>query len=263
MKPGITAHVMIRDEPLAYYAVMSIYDFVDRILLWDTGTDDPLCLDGLSAVVDGDHAGKIDFRVIKQVNMQGWVHARWFHASEREPGLGVMRQQQIDATDTEFFFLVDGDEVHYKHGASAIRDSVLPNWPEGKLACYLPQRWHSHPNQTHVVGPLQGRIFKTEHVLCRGRFPGEMHCDKSDNSILWGKHPKSFAAQIPQFCHFEMFVKPWRRTMKHIRRFGGQMPEVMQNNPVFLDRFIAARGRGEYMEPPTREYDSTKEEHPQ
>lgn len=239
---GITVHAMICDEPLAYYAVMSVYSLADKILLYDTGTTDPLSRRAIADIILADTREIVDYRLMPRRNMQSWVVKRRWPDSERDAELGALRQVMLDDTDTEFTFLVDGDEVHYNAGVKAIVMDVIPNWPSDKLACYIPQRWHSERTQTHTVGPLQGRIFRTRAVTCRGAFPGEMHCDKSTGEVLWRRHPRSFAAlSVPQFAHFELYVKPWRRTPAHPRRFSGPLPEIMLSNPSYYEELERAR----------------------
>lgn len=237
VRGGLTVQVMIRDEPFAYYAVRSIYDYADVILLYDTGTNDELAKEGIERLLAEDDQNKIRFKLISTRDMQTWVHREV--APDRDKALGAVRQTMIDDTDTEFFMLVDGDEVHYRDGIQRIVKEVIPNWPLDKKVCYIPVRWHSALYETIPVGIYQGRLFRTEDVFSRGAFPGEMHCDKKTGRVMWLRHPDSYTAdEVVPFAHFEAYLKPWRREIKRgRRRFLGCLPEVMQDNDLFIRRW--------------------------
>jgi len=230
---------MIRNEPFAYYAVKSVYDYADAILLYDTGSDDPIALDGVARLIKEDTQGKIKFKPLQIADASQWVATR--RATISAP-LGALRQQQINDTQTEFFLLVDGDEVHYREGIQKIVEEIIPNWPPGKESCYLPVRWHSDLYQfiARKFAPsfLQGRLFHTEGVFVKGAYPTEMHCSKSTGRILWKSCPESFIiTQIPSFVHFEPYLKPRRRTIdRGRRRFRGPLPEVMGDD-TFIKRY--------------------------
>lgn len=91
----ITAQCLVKNEArFVWYAVMSVINHVDKILLWDTGsTDGTLDLIDEIKKVGKD---KISFREYGDVNTETFTK---------------VRQDMLDATQTDWFIVVDGDEI--------------------------------------------------------------------------------------------------------------------------------------------------------
>ena len=145
--PGLTIQTVMRNEPFAYYAIKSVYDYADAILLYDTGTSDQLALDGIARLIKEDVKGKIRFESLPIED------TTWMMTREIINSLGLIRQRQINDTKTEFFLVVDADEVHYREGIRRIVEEILPNWPPNKAICHLPIRWHSQLQE--IIGRIR------------------------------------------------------------------------------------------------------------
>lgn len=99
---SIWAHTMVKNEARwLWYAVKSVVDHVDRILLWDTGSTDGT-LDLCKELVKR-YPEKIDFKqnIIKTASDFPFV-----------------RQKMLDYTESDWFIMLDGDEIWW-------RDSIL------------------------------------------------------------------------------------------------------------------------------------------
>jgi len=86
---------MVKNEArFVWYSVMSVIDYVDRYLLWDTGSTDGT-LEILKHIkkIKGD---KVDFRQIDQSDISDFTRAR---------------REMLTATTTDWFLMVDADEV--------------------------------------------------------------------------------------------------------------------------------------------------------
>lgn len=88
----ITAHCLIRNEEnFIWYALQSVLPYVDKILVWDTGSTDKTV-----EIIKSINSPKIEFE---------------------EKGLAdesrhtALRNEMIKMTDTEWFMILDGDEV--------------------------------------------------------------------------------------------------------------------------------------------------------
>jgi glycosyltransferase involved in cell wall biosynthesis len=91
----ITAHVIVRnDEAFVGYAIRSVIDYVDTVLVFDTGSTD-----GTVAVVrqiQEQHPEKV---VLEEKGVADLAR----HTA--------LRQEMLDRTVTEWFMILDGDEV--------------------------------------------------------------------------------------------------------------------------------------------------------
>ena len=75
---SLTAHIMVRNEPFVWYAVRSVYPYVDKILLWDTGSDDECTRVDICDLVDSDADRKIDVRFVRvDVDETRWNTKDW------------------------------------------------------------------------------------------------------------------------------------------------------------------------------------------
>lgn len=91
----IAAHILIKNEArFVWYAVASVINHVDRILLWDTGSTDgtiEICKE-----LKKTYGEKIDFKSLGEVDINSFSQ---------------VRQKMLDETGEDWFLMVDGDEV--------------------------------------------------------------------------------------------------------------------------------------------------------
>jgi len=89
---SITAHVMVKnEEQWIWYALRSILDFMDQILIFDTGSTDRTV-----KIIRTIKSPKIIFEEKGEVNAAS---------------LTRLRQEQLKRTKTDWFFVADGDEI--------------------------------------------------------------------------------------------------------------------------------------------------------
>jgi len=251
MKTDLTIHSVVKNEPFLYYTIKAVYDYCDEILLYDTGSTDENTLKDIKTLLIEDTENKIRFKEVKlDFDEEKWslANLETFIPEHRgKMSVGKCRQMQIDETKTKYFMLVDGDEVHYKKTMELITQSLLPNWPEGKLAIGLPLIWFFDADHTFTTGtfPVNGRIYITDSVYMSKDSPNEQHLIKS------GKHQGEFFTyehpcylkymEATPYAHFESAIRAWRR--KHLvpanepKLFTGRFPDVMYDYPSFFRRF--------------------------
>ncbi len=88
----ITSHTVIKNEEVFIKpALLSVVNFVDRMLVWDTGSTDRTV-----SIIKSLKLQKITFRQCGSVDRKG---------------LADLRNQQIELTKTPWFLIVDGDEI--------------------------------------------------------------------------------------------------------------------------------------------------------
>jgi len=97
---GITAHTLVKnEEKWVWFAIMSVIDFVDYMIIYDTGSTDKTVEVIEEILKEEKYAGKICFE------KKGTVNKEQFTA---------LRQEQINKTKTNWFLVLDGDEIWYK-----------------------------------------------------------------------------------------------------------------------------------------------------
>jgi glycosyltransferase involved in cell wall biosynthesis len=102
--PRIFAHTLVKNESRwIWFALMSVLDFVDRIMVWDTGSDDST--PDIIRLID---SPKIKFKQIGPVDAAGHTEAR---------------QAMLDQTQADWILILDGDEIWWRE--SLIRCSQL------------------------------------------------------------------------------------------------------------------------------------------
>lgn len=90
---GITAHMMVKNEDCwVWYAIQSILPFVDTFLITDTGSSD-----NTIEFIKQIHSKKIHFTQEKTLNRDDITR---------------VRNQQVANTQTDWIWIIDGDEVY-------------------------------------------------------------------------------------------------------------------------------------------------------
>lgn len=98
--PKITAHTLVKNEARwIWFALNSVLEFVDEIMVWDTGSTD----ETVNIIKTINHP-KIKLKEIGSVDASGHTAAR-----------GAM----LDETDSDWILILDGDEIWYNESLKA------------------------------------------------------------------------------------------------------------------------------------------------
>ena len=248
----LTIHSVIKNEPFIYYSIKSVYNYANKILLYDTGSDDKYTLKDIARLLKEDKEKKIIFKQIPlDFDETKWTYEKVNEFAKKHAGkmsVGKVRQIQIDDTDTEFCMLVDGDEIHYKETMEKIVNDILPYLSENIIGVNIPLIWFYNLNQVFRVPGMEntGRIWRTNEVVMNGISPNEAHCFKSTGRAIAvsDKEYLIYKDLIP-YAHFESYLKPWRREIikSQLSNFKGKLPEVMQENDYYINRYIKTRSK--------------------
>ncbi|QQG47098.1 MAG: glycosyltransferase [Candidatus Woesebacteria bacterium] len=108
----ITAHVLVKNEGnFIWYSVMSVANFVDRLMLWDTGsTDNTLIIT----------------KEIKKQSVLGkkiFLHSLEFKKYDEQKA----RQMMLQETPDGWFIVVDGDEIWWDDSIKKVTDEIRNN----------------------------------------------------------------------------------------------------------------------------------------
>lgn len=246
-KKSLTIQSVIKNEPFIYYSIKSIYNYADKILLYDTGSNDKHTLEDIQKLLEEDVEHKITFKQIPLgFNEELWSLKNLKLFIKKHKGkmsVGKVRQIQLDDTDTEFFMIVDGDEVHYKATMETIINDILPKLSNDIVGVNIPLFWFCDMQHTFALNAT-GRIWRTDEVVMDDVSPNEAHCFKDTGKPIKSTDERYLIYKdIHPYAHFETFLKPWRRTPDpaKIIEFKDKLPEVMEENPYYIDRYLKER----------------------
>lgn len=239
----ITAHCMVRNEPFIYYAVMSVYDYVDYILLYDTGSNDDHTLNDIHTLLSRDVLQKISFRKIPKVyDSRLWTRRNYekIASGGNIPlNIGDVRQMMIDETRTLHFLIVDGDEVYYQSTLEAImrrlRNQAYSNFP-----IFIPRVEFATMDSVIPTQQFMGRVFFTP----RTAITSDVIRPKFIHRLTHVPFIPEKSVQLPlPIAHFAPFLKPGRYDVSpdSMIPFRGDLPEVMLQTPAIMQR-VAREG---------------------
>jgi len=104
-KKIIWGHCLVRNEEnWIWYAINSVVDYLDKILVWDTGSTDKTV-----QIIKLIKNPKISFREYGAVTPETFASAR---------------QDMLEATKADWLFLIDGDEIWTKGGISEVVKTI-------------------------------------------------------------------------------------------------------------------------------------------
>jgi glycosyltransferase involved in cell wall biosynthesis len=107
----IWAHTLVKNEAKwLWYAVTSVVDYLDKILLWDTGSTD-----GTLEVIEdlcSRYGSKIDFREYGPVDAETYT---------------VARKEMLEQTESDWFLMLDGDEIWFEDSIQKVISEVKTN----------------------------------------------------------------------------------------------------------------------------------------
>jgi glycosyltransferase involved in cell wall biosynthesis len=105
MKKLIWGHCLVRNEERwIWYAINSVIDYLDKILVWDTGSTDKTV-----QIIKLIKNKKISFREYGAVTPETFASAR---------------QEMLEQTKADWLFLLDGDEIWTKEGISKVVETI-------------------------------------------------------------------------------------------------------------------------------------------
>lgn len=236
----VAVNCMVRNaQETVYEALVSTGAVADEVVVFDTGSTDHT-ITAIKAAQKVLSHKKFTFRQIDGIpDLTGWSYQGGsFLPSYR---LADVRNSMIDATESEWIWVVDADEVYTANDAKHIRTWIRHSGADVD-AIWLPLMWICFDGQ-HIVTQATpttprciGRIFRKrgmlgEPLICRGHFPGESYW-RGESQILGSeKHSKTLRLPDGGYRHYECMVKPFRRRILNFAPYRGKVPEVFKHRP--------------------------------
>ena len=179
MKTNLTIHCVVKnEEKWIWFALRSVLDIADKVLVYDTGSSD--------RTVD----------IIKTIKTKKIIFEEKGEVDAK--GLTKLRKDQLKRTKTEWFLILDGDEIWPENTKKELVGKIIKT-DESKWGVVV-RAWnlvgdiyHYHPESVHYHWPYAPRNYKGWANLrilrksavsdIKGDYPLEAYCDKHNVPI--------------------------------------------------------------------------------
>lgn len=201
---SIWAHTLVKNEErYIWFAVMSVIDYIDRILIWDTGSTDKTVK--IIKEIQRLYTKKVDFREVGEVDIKEFTN---------------VRQEMLDETKSDWFMILDGDEVWWE---DSIKEAVEFIKKDGKDYDSLVHRYYNIVGDIfHYQEELAGKYRiggRTGHLNIRfvNRKISGLHFAKphgqqglfdENNTLIQERDKKRrFFFKKPAYMHFTNMIR--------------------------------------------------------
>lgn len=99
--------IVCNEENFIWFALMSVIDYVDKILVWDTGSNDKT-VQIIKEVVQN-KGKKIEFKEVGPVNRNGFTEKR---------------QAMLEESKCDWVLVLDGDEVWWEDSIKKLKEQI-------------------------------------------------------------------------------------------------------------------------------------------
>ena len=182
-KYSITGHMVVKNEDRwIWYAIMSVIDYLDKLIIFDTGSKD--------------QTNRIIEEVLKEKKYSDKViYEEWGTVSSEE--FYKVRQKQIELTDTDYFMVIDGDEIWYRSSLEEL-DRILSEEKPALVATrfinvcgdifHYRNESREHYCINGITGAITIRIYSMEipGICCGGVYGVEGYIDKDGVAVQDG-----------------------------------------------------------------------------
>lgn len=96
--------IVNNEENFIWFSLMSVLDFVDKILVWDTGSDDKTV-----EIIKTIRSEKIEFKEVGMVNPEGFTK---------------MRQKMLEQSKCDWILILDGDEIWWQSSIKELKKTI-------------------------------------------------------------------------------------------------------------------------------------------
>lgn len=187
MDNRITAHVLVKNEDrFIWFAIMSVIDHVDHMIIFDTGS--------------ADYTPEIIRTIIYSKPEYGDKIYFEEKGSADRFRLAELRQEMIGLTKTEYFMVLDGDEIWWRKSIEEAVRMIKSDNPPLLLAqhciyCAKDIRHCRHPKRdiypfldTKRAATIRFYSMSIPGIHCGGYYGIEGFFDEDDDEVQCGKY---------------------------------------------------------------------------
>lgn len=176
---SITGHMVVKNEDRwIWFSIMSVIDFLDKLIIYDTGS-----VDHTTHIIEQLLSNPIYSDKILYKKM-GKVPAEEFYK---------IRQEQIEQTNTDYFMVVDGDEIWYKKSLEELEEilQIKPFLVATRFinACGDVFHYRLDSRETYCIngeiGAITIRVYSMDipGISCSGLYGVEGYVDSEGISV--------------------------------------------------------------------------------
>ena len=132
--------IVNNEENFIWFAIMSVVDYVDKILIWDTGSTDKT-VEIIKEIIK-EKKGKIEFKEVGPVDKYKFTR---------------MRQAMLDTSKCDWILILDGDEVWWEDSIKKLMDEIKRK--EDKLDAIAVPFYNLVGDINHYQSPSAGRYM--------------------------------------------------------------------------------------------------------
>lgn len=218
-KEEVTVHMVVRNEDqFIWYAISSIINYVKRVIIYDTGSTDKTV-----DIIKSFKSQKITFEEKRNINAIELVK---------------LRQEQIKKTETDWIWIVDGDEIYPRITVEEILDYInsRKDYKGGVVRRYdlLGDIYHYQREDVGAYNLLGHKghlvlrlinIKKIPNLRLQGIYPYEGYFDEKGKSVI-DYPPKDFFFTKNKIFH-AMYLK--RSSL------GGKLQNTLHRNKYKIE----------------------------
>ncbi len=240
----ITAHMIVKNEErFVWYSAMSVINHVDQMLIWDMGSKDKTKKILENLVLDERTKGKIKLKTFET--------GKYFDEQK-------IRQMMLDETKSEWFIVVDGDEIWWhdslrkvietiKERGKEIESIVVPTINLVGDMYHYQDEGAGHYHLAGRVGHLNLRIIKRDIPGLSSAKPhglwgwvdgkGKMIQDRDQKKVLYLEAPYIHTTHLQRSGSVILDREVFKRAFKLKHELGIQFPhDYFYPESFFMDR---------------------------
>ena len=199
----ICAHSLVKNEEgYLWYSINSVIDYVDRVMIWDTGSTDRT-LEIISELKNR-FLEKVEVKKFSDVTAEKYTE---------------LRQKMLDETDEEWVMILDGDEVWWTSRFVQIKkvlelnkyESIVSRYvnPVGDIYHYSDEKYAKYNIHGHV-GNYTIRLMNKNKI--KGLYTSKPHgqhgyFDSEDKLVQERDKKNMYFSKTYDFMHFTHLVR--------------------------------------------------------
>jgi hypothetical protein len=218
----ITAHMIVKNEEnFVWYAIRSVIDFVDEIIVWDQESSDKTI-----ELIKTIESPKIYFKKVTEE-----VHD--------------LREIMLEETNADWIFILDGDEIWYEEGIKKLQSTI--NKLQDKKNCVVVPNYMLIGDIFHYQEELAGRykigekkghyniraVRKTLGLHVEGIYPNEAYVTKEGIKVQDLNRERVLFLKTP-YLHASFLKRSSKDNKKLKYEIGEDFPKDFYYPEVFF-----------------------------
>jgi len=215
----ITAQMIVKNEEnFVWYAINSVIDWVDEMLVWDQGSSDKT------------------IEIIKTINNPK-ITLKSFTENVQ-----ILRQKMLEETNNDWIFVLDGDEIWYESSIKYLVSSIQSNFdcvvvPNYMLIGDIFHYQEKAAGRYKIAGKLGHynirAVRKTEGLHVEGIYPNEAYITKEGIKVQNLNKERILFLDEP-YLHASFLKRSSKDTKKIKYEIGESFPKDFYYPEVFF-----------------------------